>query len=347
MSDFRVVVLNGPRQCGKTTLARALLADGDGEFLSLDDPQTLDSVLDDPIGALDSSRLVVVDEFQRGGDTLLRAIKHLVDAQPRRGQFLLTGSSRFLTVPTLSESLAGRAAITVMWPYSQGELEGRRDGFLDQLMEGPDELRARRPTSLDRMEYVRRVCIGGFPEVQSMSERGRERWFDSYVQTITQRDVVDLSRVRQASELPYLVRLLASRTGQELNVTSLAAHLMSATPNNLSRRTSPAAGPLLEQFVVLELEKQRGWSNVRVDLFHYRERSGLDVDVVIEDRAGMIAGIEVKASASVRSEDFRGLAGLRDRVGTDFVSGVVLYTGDRVTPFGDRLTAVPMSALWR
>jgi predicted AAA+ superfamily ATPase len=397
LADFRVVVLNGPRQCGKTTLARGVTDALGGVFLSLDDPLVLAAVRDDPRGVLNAPGLVVVDEFQRGGNDLLLAVKQLVDTDPIPGRFLLTGSSRFLTVPTLSESLTGRAVITVMWPYSQGEQERRVEGFIDLLTSGPERLRQCRPDPLEREEYLRRICLGGFPEVQNLSERARGRWFDSYVQTVTQRDVLDLSRIRQAAELPYLVRLLAARTGQELVVQSLAqdsgvprqslesylplletvyllyrlpawtrnptgrlirrpkiypadtglsAHLLSATPRTLAARTSGSVGPLMEQFVVLELEKQRSWARSTVELFHYRERAGSEVDVLVEDRAGSICGIEVKASASVRSADFRGLIHLRDRLGAAFTSGVVLYTGDRVLPFGDRLTAMPVSALW-
>lgn len=96
----------------------------------------------------------------------------------------------------------------------------------------------------------------------------------------------------------------------------------------------------------MELARQLTWSHRRVELFHYRTKDGTEVDAVLEDRQGRVVGIEVKASSTVRSEDFRGLRHLADRLGDDFLAGLVLYTGTQTLPFGPRLRAVPASALW-
>lgn len=94
-----------------------------------------------------------------------------------------------------------------------------------------------------------------------------------------------------------------------------------------------------------ELRRQLGWADTTAQLFHFRDRNGLEVDLVLEDGSGRVAGIEVKA-LSVRADDFRGLAGLRDRLGPRFVAGVVLHPGVQALPFGDRLGALPLSSLW-
>src|SRR3990172_3926867 len=122
MGDLRVVIINGPRQSGKTTLLRQLHAASGGVFYTLDQPEVFQFAKDDPAGFItDSPRPTYIDEVQRGGDPLIRAIKIAVDEDPRPGSFVLSGSSRFLTIPTLSESLVGRAAVVELWPLSVAE----------------------------------------------------------------------------------------------------------------------------------------------------------------------------------------------------------------------------------
>jgi predicted AAA+ superfamily ATPase len=105
-------------------------------------------------------------------------------------------------------------------------------------------------------------------------------------------------------------------------------------------------GPVLEGFVYCELLRQIGWSTSRPSLFHYRDRAGAEVDLVIEDRLGAVAAIEVKATTEVSPRDMRHLMAFRDKLGDRFAYGVVLHTGPRTVVLGDRLAAVPMSALW-
>ena len=127
--------------------------------------------------------------------------------------------------------------------------------------------------------------------------------------------------------------------------SGVAGNLLDANVRNLLRPGGPL-GPLLEGFVLMELARQLTWSRPRVELFHYRTKDGTEVDAVLEDRQGRVVGIEVKASSTVRADDFRGLRHLADRLGADFVAGFVLYTGTQTLPFGPRLRAVPASALW-
>lgn len=110
---------------------------------------------------------------------------------------------------------------------------------------------------------------------------------------------------------------------------------------------SPVLGTLLENFVAMEIRKQTGWSETQPRMFHFRTETNQEVDVVLEDAAGRLVGVEVKASGSVSRHDFRHLAALAELAGERFQRGVVLYTGAEVVSFGPRLHALPVSALWR
>ncbi|MDL2344253.1 ATP-binding protein [Deinococcus sp. MIMF12] len=128
--------------------------------------------------------------------------------------------------------------------------------------------------------------------------------------------------------------------------SGLSAHLQGLTLARLERDRSLLGG-LLENFVVGELSRQRGWSAVDVALYHYRTAGGQEVDAVLEARDGRVVGVEVKASATVSNREFRGLQALQEDAGARFHRGVVLYTGERVLPFGERLHALPVGALWQ
>ncbi len=111
-------------------------------------------------------------------------------------------------------------------------------------------------------------------------------------------------------------------------------------------RDHAAVGHLFETFVVMELLRQAGWQDEPVRLFHYRDKDGREVDLILERRDGAVIGVEAKAAASVGPSDFRGLTRMRDALGDRFKAGVMLYTGANTLPFGDRLAAVPIEGLW-
>ena len=263
LDSARAVVLHGARQCGKTTLARAVAAERGGTYVTLDDQQMRDAALGDPRTFLRSyAPPLIIDEVQLGGERLVREVKIAVDEDGARGRFLLTGSTNFLTVPTISESLAGRAVILRLWPFSQAELAAARLKAADERQsdpnpagnEGPPPMRrggngdrngsalvikrwfegdvAARPESSaqlsdrpDRDDYLEMVCIGGYPEVQELTTAASMEWFDSYVETVISRDIVQIGDIRRAELLGRLLRLAAAGTAGEVNIARWSQQL--------------------------------------------------------------------------------------------------------------------------
>ena len=224
LDAFRVVVLHGARQCGKTTLARLVVDARGGTYVSLDDDAERSAALDDPLTFLTERRHpLAVDEVQLGGDRLVRAVKRLVDEDATPGRFLLAGSTNFLTVPTLSESLAGRARILRLRPFSEAELAGTPSALVDRCFDEPlGPVVGELPT---RTAYLERLCRGGFPEVVTLNPRNRPGWFESYLETVTQRDLLALGDIRKDAALPRLLRWTAAVTGGELNISAAARDL--------------------------------------------------------------------------------------------------------------------------
>lgn len=395
MADTPVILLNGARQTGKSTLIQACTqALPDASYLTTDDATVLAAAQRDPAGFLSGlSGTVVIDEVQRA-PALFPAIKLLVDRDRRPGRFLLTGSANVLLLPQISESLAGRMEVMTLWPFSAGELAGQTEGFLATLF--TPEPRFDTGERLDRAAYLRKIVEGGYPEALSRkTARRRDAWYGAYITTILQRDVRDLANIEQLSSLPRLLQFLASRSMGLANHAEIsrAVQLPNSTLNrymallemtylvqpllpwaaNLGKRLvkSPklmlcdtglmayllgidgtgkipdiALGALVENYVALELRKQMSWYPGRLELFHLRERTGIEVDFILETPQGQVVGIEVKASGSVGEKDFKHLKFLQESLGARFHHGVVFYLGESPVRFGERLVALPLSALW-
>ena len=225
LADTPVVLLNGARQTGKTTLARTLADRGHAAtYISLDDAGTLSLARNDPVGFLAGLEgSVILDEVQRAPE-LLTAIKIEVDRQRTPGRFLLTGSANVLALPRLSESLAGRMEILTLRPLSQSEIEGSRYGFVDSLFE-PKAPQAELPVFM-RREMIERVMRGGYPEPFARNGEARRRaWFRSYITTILQRDVRDIADIGRLTDMPHLLALLASRIASLLNLADISRSL--------------------------------------------------------------------------------------------------------------------------
>ncbi len=222
LETFRVTVVNGPRQSGKTTLLKAVTATG-GTYITLDDDDQRARARHDPTAFLErAARPIAIDEIQRGGDEVVLAIKAAVDRNDRRGAFLLAGSTRFLSVPSLSESLAGRAEILDLWPLAQSEIRALGTDVLDRLLADPAALEGASVEPLARAETADVLVRGGYPEAIVLEHDFRRRWFRSYLRTVIDRDVVTASSIRQASELPRLLRLVAANSAGELVPNRLA-----------------------------------------------------------------------------------------------------------------------------
>jgi len=394
LSDTPVVVIHGPRQCGKTTLAQMLGAHRGYAYFSFDEATTLEAATTDPVGFVaDLPEHSILDEVQRV-PALFTAIKATVDRDRRPGRFLLTGSANVLLVPKLADSLAGRMEILRLHPLAQCELTGEPPAFLDALFAGRFS-----PRRYGRLgpDLAARVADGGYPAALARpNPRRRAVWYRDYIESLVQRDVRDLARIASLDVLARLLALAAGQTAHLFNVSELAAPFQISRPtikdyltllervflleplppwysNRLSRLVKTpklhlgdsgvacallgldaeglwadraALGPLLETFVFQELRRQASWREDDVRFHHFRDKDGIEVDMVLERGGRALAGVEVKASATVTTADFRGLRKLRDAAGKRFVAGVLLYDGEASVGFGDGMYAVPVRALW-
>jgi uncharacterized protein len=248
MASARVVVLLGPRQAGKSTLVRALADDGlPADYLTLDDAAVRALAAGDPAGFIAGlSRRTAIDEIQRTPELLL-AIKARVDRNDSPGQFLLTGSANLRRIPTVADALPGRADYLTLWPFTQGELRGRREDLLLRLLRGEAPLVADAPVG--RGPYVEALLAGGFPEAQRRSGTARARFFDSYVTSIVERDAADVARVHDPTGLGVLLRLVAARSG------SLARYDALARDAGIDGKTVKAHLDVLERLFLVRIRR--------------------------------------------------------------------------------------------
>jgi len=221
LADTPVVLLIGPRQVGKTTLCGLVAERRGARLLALDDAATLAAATADPQTFIDSLRgPVVIDEIQKA-PMLLPAIKLSVDRRREPGRFLVTGSADVLALPLISESLAGRMEVLTLWPFSQGELIGTREGFIDAVFS--EQAPAMAASGESREEITDLAIRGGFPEAVARAEPARRRaWFRSYVTTIVERDIRNLGQISALTELPRILGLAAARSASLLNIAELS-----------------------------------------------------------------------------------------------------------------------------
>ena len=394
LADSPVVLIHGPRQCGKTTLARVVGERMGYAYVNFDDDVARGAAEADPAGFVaDLPEHTILDEVQRV-PALFAALKTAVDRKRVAGRFILTGSAHVQLVPKLADSLAGRMQILRLHPLAQCELARRVPAFLDVLFRGGFKTRQ---TERLAGQLAERIAAGGYPAALARpTERRRATWYRDYLEALVQRDVRDLARISALDALPQLLSLAAAQTARLLNVADLAAPFQLSRPtirdyvtllervflletlppwhsNRLSRLVKtpklhlgdsglacallgvdaaslaadrPLLGQLLETFVFQELRRQASWRDEPIRFFHFRDKDGAEVDIVLERGARELVGVEVKASATVTVADFRGMRKLREAAGKRFAAGVVLYDGEITASFGDGFFAVPLRALW-
>jgi predicted AAA+ superfamily ATPase len=394
LTDSPAVLIHGPRQCGKTTLARMVAEPLGYQYFTFDDAVARQAAELDPAGFVaDLPGPAILDEVQHV-PALFAALKTEIDRQRKPGRFILTGSTNVLLLPHLSDSLAGRLEILRLHPLAQCELARTPSGFLDALFSGDFQT-----GHWERLgaELAERIAAGGYPAaLLRATSRRRAAWYRDYVETLVSRDVRELTRISALDALPRLLALAASQTAHLLNVSDLAAPFQLSRPtirdyltllarvflleelppwhsNRLSRLiktpklhlgdTGTACaqlgvdakalgadrqllGQLLETFVFQELRRQASWYPETTRFFHFRDKDGVEVDLVIERGSTALAGVEVKAAATVTEKDLRGLRKLKIAAGGRFRAGVVLYDGETSASLGDGLYAVPIRCLW-
>ena len=329
LAQFPSIVLTGPRRAGKTFLLRHLFPKA--TYVQLEDPDILQLVKDDPRSFLDELKLpVIIDEVQQAPE-LFAYIRSRIDAQPDvNGQWILTGSQESLLMDGVSESMAGRAAILRLAPFSSYE-DSRVNAFK-----------------------------GGYPEALTAGA-GRTLWFSSYVQTYLERDVRSILAVRNLSVFHRFLKVLATRHGQMLNKTAMASPLGVSVPTltewigvleisgivklvypyfrNAGKRLvktpklyfldsglvchllgiqsreelvrSPFYGAIFEGFVISETLKSQWARAEEGDVYYFRDEQGLEVDLVVASHAGTVTLAECKTSATISpqmSEPMRRLA---------------------------------------
>jgi predicted AAA+ superfamily ATPase len=245
LRDTPVVMITGPRQCGKTTLVRDLVA-GKREFITMDDDTVLAAARSDPTGLVRALDRTTIDEVQRAPD-LLRAIKKSVDDDRRAGRFLLTGSANILTLPQVSESLAGRMEIVSLLPLSRAEIRGKKPGFLKAAFDSKVGIPA---DPMIGEDLVQAVLVGGYPEmVRRGDPKRRQTWARDYIRAIVQRDVREVADVEKLDQMPRLLQVLAHRSGQLTNFTQVGGQV------GFDDKTTRKYVSILEQlFLIRRLE---------------------------------------------------------------------------------------------
>lgn len=367
-SQFKAVAIMGPRQSGKTTLAR--LCFPEKTYVTLENPGTRSFAIEDPQGFLDQyGDGAILDEIQRAPD-ILSYLQQRLDETEERGKFVLTGSNNLLLLEKITQTLAGRVSYLELLPFSIRELKAV-EGAL---------------SSLNTL-----ILKGGYPPVQAQGIHP-EDWFSAYVRTYVERDVRQIRNVENLLQFERLLSLCAARTGQQLNYSNLAVEtgvdvktvqawlgilqasyivfLLPPFYKNFNKRIvkspklyfydtglasyllriqqaealfqHPYRGALFENLVVSELIKNRFNQGRRSNLYYWRDNAGHEIDVVIDN--GMeLTPVEAKSGSTITGDYFKGLAYWQKLSGTK--KGVVFYGGDERQERSTGVTVEPWRAL--
>lgn len=352
LRGFPLVTITGPRQSGKTTLARMVFRDK--PYVSLEDPDQRLSAHDDPRSFLERfPDGGVLDEVQRCPE-LFSYLQTRVDADGRMGLFILTGSQQFGLLSGISQSLAGRTAFIELLPFSFSELI-----HVDRLPGQADSL----------------LHTGCYPPLYGRDIAPRA-WFSTYVSAYIERDVRQMLKIQELETFQRFVRLCAGRTGQLLNLSSLAVEcgithntakawisvleasyivfLLRPHHANFNKRlvkspkiyfydiglvswllgiqaleqieTHPLRGNIFETCIIAELMKSRLNKGERTNLFFWRDSNGNEVDVLIDQGSGLVP-VEIKSGKTITREAFTGLLKWCSLAGNLAVEPVLIYGG--------------------
>jgi len=348
--QFGVLAVVGPRQSGKTTLCKSLFLDY--SYFSLDLISTVEEIANSPKLFLEkfAKKGIIIDEVQRYPE-LFQYIKVVADEHPDY-RFVITGSSNFLLLSKISESLAGRVAINTLLPLSLAELKDFTDTDTNTLL-----------------------FNGGYPAIWSENVLPQDL-AKNYYNTYIERDVRQIINVRNLSSFQKFIRLCAGRVGQELNASSLsndtgisvltiqewfsileASYVLFRLPpffRNIGKRlvkspkiyfydtavlcfllglenaeqlsTHPLRGEIFENFVVLEFLKKRYNEGKTNNLFFYRDKSQREVDIV-QEFAHQCKAYEIKSAQSFNADFFNNLKYLKKILGDSLISTQVIYDG--------------------
>ncbi len=379
MADTPIVVIQGPRQCGKTTLARQV----PGTFLSLDDDVALEQATLNPAGFVKGHPgCLIIDEAQRAPKIFL-AIKAEVDRYRRPGMYLITGSTDILLLPKIADSLAGRHEVISLWPLSVGEVEGASENFIDWAFSEDFTWKG-----ADQAWSSDLLARGGYPEaVSRTSEPRRAKWFDQYIEALITKDVRYLANIQNIALIPRLLRALAKQTGYGVNVNTLAAEtglqrttaeryldLLEAVflykpietwqpedGTRVARKPKVAfvdSGILnsiwpeigleqaLDSFVTMEMVKASGWAHQSISVKTFRSTQAWSIPVILENSRGKIVAITISAGLAPAREAAARMQFLRELAGDRYHRGVVLHLGTESQRIGDRVGSMPISSLW-
>lgn len=364
--EFKAIAIVGPRQSGKTTLARHVFPNK--PYVSLENPDIRQFATDDPRGFLEQyPKGAVFDEAQRVPE-LFSYLQQILDENPEKGQFILTGSNNFLLQENISQSLAGRIAYLYLLPFSIEETVA----------------------AIGKLQTVEdAIYKGGYPPIYD-GPIEPERWLPNYIRTYVERDVRQIKNINNLNIFERFMKLCAGRTGQLLNMNSLAIesgvdsktiaswlsvlessfiiHLLKPHHQNFNKRLvkmpklyfydtglvcsllgitkasqlnlHPLKGSLFENLVIGELVKERFNKNLPLNLYFWRDSTGNEMDIVI-DEGTTLYPIEIKAGKTITSDYFKNFQFWNKITGTD--KGSVIYAGDTPQKRSNGINVIP----WR
>jgi len=362
--SFKAIAIVGPRQSGKTTLARDVFKGK--RYVSFENPDNRRFMTEDPRGFLEIYQEgAIFDEAQRVPE-LFSYLQQILDENPARGQFILTGSNNFLLQENISQSLAGRIAYMYLLPFSNKEAEtlmGKRQTLEDAIFKG------------------------GYPAIYD-NDIAPNKWLPNYISTYVERDVRQIKNISDLATFEKVIKLCAGRIGQLLNMSSLAieagvdsktiaswlsilqssfiVYLLQPHHQNFHKRLvkmpklyfydtglacsllgitnvdqiplHPQKGSLFENYIINELVKERFNNNEPHNLYFWRDNTGNEIDIVV-DKGTSLRPIEIKSGKTVTSDYFKNFDFWNKITGT--TGGTVIYGGDQLQKRSNGITVLP------